>query len=91
VVEYVDGRRPPPFELELEWNCGRYHCLPYSGGMMNQPIRLIHRMRIAQNAFDAWIAWKARKIGEEKKFAEEHPVWFSIVERYLEVGKFQRD
>jgi hypothetical protein len=48
-------------------------------------------MRIAQNAFYAWNAWRRRKIGEETAFAKDHPMWFSIVERYLEVDKFQRD
>jgi hypothetical protein len=90
VVEYVEGKAPPPYELELRWDCLEYSCLPYPGGMVNQPIRLMHRMKVAQNTYNAWQVWKRCKTGEEKmKFAENYPAYFAIVECYLEVGKWQ--
>ena len=84
-MEYVDGKAPLPMELDILWECDQYHCLPYPGGLMDQPRWLMRRMRAARNICNAWRAWRARKIGEEGKFAEDYPQYFSIVERYLDI------
>jgi hypothetical protein len=63
---------PPPRELELAWQCKQFSCLPYSGGLLDQPAGLIHRMNVAYNV---WDAVKTRQSYKEKQadFIKDHP------------------
>ncbi|MBA4420274.1 MAG: hypothetical protein C0391_03930 [Anaerolinea sp.] len=51
--------------------------------MQDQPARLMMRMRIAQFIHDAWRAWRAVPVDKKADFANDHPEYFAIVDRYL--------
>ena len=44
------GEAPPP-ELEIAWQCERWHTLPDAGGYLDQDATLMHRMTIAANVY----------------------------------------
>jgi hypothetical protein len=49
----VDEDGPPPPELELAWQCQRWHCLPSSGALLDQDARTMYRMAALLNVNDA--------------------------------------
>jgi hypothetical protein len=53
-AEYADDPlgEPPP-DLKLAIMCARWNCLPYEGGLMDQPAGTINRMSVAKNIYDA--------------------------------------
>ena len=72
-------RASPPYELKLAWQCKQFNCLPYQGGLLNQPIGLIDKM---QTAYNVWNAINMRdKFGSEQdKFIKDYPDEFEICE-----------
>jgi hypothetical protein len=51
VVDCADLGDPPPQELLLAWDCKRWGALPRSGGLYDQPARVMQNMRIAENLY----------------------------------------
>jgi len=75
---------PPPFELELAWQCKQFNCLPYSGGLLDQPAGLVKRMAIAYNV---WEAIKTRHEYGSKydEFIKDHPNMHEICKQVEEL------
>ena len=59
VARYADQGGQAPKDLTLAWDCQRYHCLPKAGGLEEQLVRTMARMRAAQNVYDAMSAYHA--------------------------------
>jgi len=57
VARYADQGGQAPKELMTAWDCQRYHCLPKAGGLEDQLVRTMARMRAAQNVYDAMSAY----------------------------------
>ena len=69
----------PPRELKLAWQCKQFHCLPFSGGLLDQPAGLVDRMQIAYNVWSA-VKTRERYGKEQSKFIKECPEEFNICE-----------
>ena len=87
VVEYVSskGKTPPPYSLELRWQCETYHTLPVAGGILEQPHRLWEDMLIASNIFNAWNGWKKCPVVNQADWIEAHPNYWLIVKDILKM------
>lgn len=59
VAHYADQGGQVPKELQMAWDCQCYHCLPKAGGLEDQLVRTMSRMRAAQNVYDAMSAYHA--------------------------------
>jgi hypothetical protein len=55
---------PPPVELRMAWMCERWQTLPEAGGIYNQDYRLMVRMSVLSNVYNAVMAWRTH--GGEK-------------------------
>lgn len=75
----AEGKAPPPPELVLAWQCDRWHALPYSGGVLDQPAGLLGRMLQLLNVYETMRSWHLRRAGEEKDWIEAHPQGWEIV------------
>lgn len=84
--EKVRVSATPPRELKLAWQCRQFNCLPYSGGLLEQPVGLIDKMQLAYNV---WEAVKTQQTyGKDyAKFMKDHPDMHKI----CEMVKRQRD
>lgn len=52
-AEYADEGGEPPPDLKMAMMCSRWNCLPYEGGLMDQPAGMIARMSVVKNIYDA--------------------------------------
>jgi hypothetical protein len=57
-ADYAEGEGNPPPELKLALSCEYWKCLPYGGGLLDQPAGLIGRMNLSRNVYDAFKAMK---------------------------------
>ena len=71
-----DGSKAPPI-LELAWHSERYHSLPESGGLLDQPAGVLNKMAIASNVYAAFVAFKHSTHLAE--WADTHPQEFKTV------------
>lgn len=53
-MDAVGGEASPPPELRLSWSCEKYNCLPDAGGYLDQDFRLMHRMTVLSNVYNAY-------------------------------------
>jgi hypothetical protein len=53
VVASARDGEPPPYELQVNWGCERYHSLPGAGGYFDQDAALIFRMQALANIHQA--------------------------------------
>lgn len=53
VVECVDDDGQPPAELELSWQCERWHALPDVGALLDQDARRMYVMAALSNIYNA--------------------------------------
>lgn len=53
-MEAADGDAPAPPELRLAWECERFHCLPDSGGYMDQDYKLMLLMATLSNVYSVY-------------------------------------
>lgn len=61
MADAVDGKGPPPPELELYWNCQRYNTQPDSGAMLDQDYGLITRMNTLDGIYTSLDQWRNAK------------------------------
>jgi hypothetical protein len=59
--------------LEYALHCERYHCLPYSGGLRDQPAGLVSKMGTLKNVFDAYQLLHGAKGAAKAKFWQDYP------------------
>jgi hypothetical protein len=83
VVDYVEGKSPPPKELDLVWQCERYHSLPLAGGILDQPHNLMMNMNIASNIHTAWSEWKSCDPEHKGEWIKNNPKLYEICNRIL--------
>lgn len=81
-MDCADGKGAPPVELEFAWNARAYGALPEAGGQLDQPAGLLKRMRMAENVYDAWSAWK-RSGSKADEFIKNQPAAWKIVKMIL--------
>ena len=74
-------------ELEYAWSARAYGGLPEAGGQLDQPAGLLRRMRVAENAYNAWDAWKREGFKDSKKFKENNPGAWNIVKRVIKMER----
>jgi len=76
-----------PRLLELSLNCEEYHALPYSGGVMEQPAGLMHKLRQVGNVYRAIKMWQneGQKPGETAKWKRQNEQLWSIVREVNEL------
>lgn len=53
MVGVIDRGEEPPQELQMVWDCRRWGALPENGGILDQSARLLHRMNVVDNVFNA--------------------------------------
>jgi len=87
VVDYVNEKSPPPDELELVFQCERYHSLPYAGGIMDQPHNLMINMNIASNVYFAWSEWKKCDPKDTGEWIKRNPKLWHICDDIIKSGK----
>ena len=63
----------PPRELILALHCERYHALPKSGGVLDQPAGLISKMGTLKNVFDSHQLLHSAKGAAKAKFWTDYP------------------
>ncbi len=85
VVDYVEGKGPPPPMLKLARRCERYRALPESGGVLEQEAGLLERMELAERVCATWQMWRTRQAGHEGEWAEAHPEEWQMVMAILEL------
>jgi len=63
-------------------DCERYHALPYSGGVLDQPAGMLRRMREVVTVYEAFIAKKnsGSKAGEWAKWRKENEAMYHVIE-----------
>jgi hypothetical protein len=87
VVDYVNGKSPPPKELDLVWQCERYHSLPLAGGILDQPHNLMMNMNIAINIYTAWSEWKKCDPENTGDWIKRNPKLWHICDDIIKSGK----
>lgn len=87
VVDYVNEKSPPPEELELAWQCERYHSLPLAGGILDQPHKLMMDMNIAMNVYTAWSEWKLCDPENTGAWIKSNPKLWDICDSIIKSGK----
>jgi len=50
------------FWLDLEAHCSQYHCLPYPGGLLDQPARIMDAFAIIRSVRNRYEQEKIKKI-----------------------------
>ncbi len=67
--------------LELSLTCDEYHALPFSGGVMEQPAGLMHKLRQVSNVYRAFQMYKneGQIPGQSAKWKREHKQIWNIV------------
>lgn len=78
----AEGQGAPPPELELYWQCTRYHALPRAGGVLDQPAGLMRRVGTAGSIYETW----GRFIySDPTEFRERYPQQWRTVGYILEL------
>jgi len=70
-----------PRELTTAQQCLAWGALPYSGGYLNQSVRLMRRMTVLLNIYNATKAWVRSEDWAE--FARRHPDDWDIVQQLI--------
>ncbi|MCZ2459164.1 MAG: hypothetical protein LC128_06020 [Chitinophagales bacterium] len=73
VVDYLDKKRKPPPELVMGWGMRRFGGLLEAGGMLDQPVGLMYKIRSALNVEDIWKTYKRIKPGDMGKWIKNNP------------------
>lgn len=70
-----------PRLLELALECEEYRCLPYAGGVMDQPAGLTKKMRQVNNVYKAFRLYKleGKQPGESAKWKRQNAGAWEIV------------
>jgi len=79
----AEGKGAPPPELELAWQCDRWHVLPHDGGLVDQPAGLLRRMSTLSSVYQTMRSWHERKAGSEAQWKDEHPRGWELM-RHIE-------
>ncbi len=61
----------PPYPLKIKWQCDEYGALPYTGGAMDQPAKLMHDMMTLSNVWKVWDAYM--RAPRKAMWAEQNP------------------
>ncbi len=73
VVDYAEGKGPPPPEL-IEGFRSREWGLPDPGGRLDQPAGLVAKMDYALNVYETWSAFlRAEAAGDSIKWKNADP------------------
>lgn len=84
VVDYVDKKRKdPPPELEIGWNMRSFGGLLEAGGVLDQPVALMKRVRTALNVETIWRTYKTLKSGNILDWKRNNPDDWQLI-RYIE-------
>lgn len=78
----------PPHELQLAWTCERYHCLPRTGGIVDQELGLMEKMTMARNVYDACRAMKANAGNIKWQVSDEGK---KVIETINVIAKLEQD
>ena len=84
-ADCAEGKAPPPQELEYAWQAQAHPgALPNAGGLRDQPVALMTKMRVCLNV---WSAFKEYFANEQsvKWTQKNHDKWEIIVS----VGKLR--
>lgn len=82
-----EERKPvyPPPELELAWQCDRFHALPKAGGLLDQPAGLMDNLRQIAEIYKGYNAYINRPMGDDGKWMSEHPAEMRATARVWEI------
>ena len=71
-------------ELQLAWDCERYHQLPQAGGVLDQPAGLLARMRAVANVYHAFRNYlrEGKRPGSEAEWKKSHRDEWDLI-RYI--------
>ena len=80
MVEYINGDRAyPPPELELGWNMEIFGGLPEVGGMLDQSLALMKKIRIALNTYNVWKEYLTIPAGSQVEWITKNKDRYEIV------------
>lgn len=76
-------------ELALAFDCERYHQLPYSGGVLEQPAGLLQRVRAVANVYNAVRNYlrEGKRPGEEANWKKNHRDEWDVIKHINELRK----
>jgi|Deesub1362A_J573_1020465.scaffolds.fasta_scaffold00751_2 hypothetical protein len=63
--------------------CKAWGCLPYAGGLLDQPVRLMRRMQAAYGVYLAYRSY-GQKTVSDAEWSLQHPEYWRVV---VEVSK----
>jgi hypothetical protein len=65
-------------ELELAFDCQNFGALPYAGGLLDQPVGLMRRLRVAKNVFETVMGWKETS-GDVEAWNKSNPNGIKLI------------
>jgi len=83
VVDCIEGKSPPPWELDILWQCEKFHSLPTIGGILDQPYNLMLNIKIASNVYIAWSEWKNVQPENKGEWIKNNPSLYAICNQIL--------
>ena len=75
----VNDDVPPPYELELAWQCMRWGALPCVGGLEDQPAGLMRMLTIVANVYDSFKEFMGVAPGLKAEWVEKNPAKWQLI------------